>query len=144
NVDVRTGDAASLLPEFGNGFANGFAKGFDGVVLADVLYLLPPPSWPKLLHTVWQLMKPDGRLLLKESEGDGSLRHRKALFQEWVMVRCLGRTHSSGGMTLVNQKEMRRVLEEAGFVVEDVRDLRRGYTTPHILYVARASSAKAA
>ncbi|MFN0064073.1 MAG: class I SAM-dependent methyltransferase, partial [Myxococcaceae bacterium] len=42
NVDVRTGDAASLLPEFGNGFANGFAKGFDGVVLADVLYLLPP------------------------------------------------------------------------------------------------------
>ncbi|WP_164012900.1 class I SAM-dependent methyltransferase [Pyxidicoccus trucidator] len=111
---------------------------FDGAVVCDVLYLLPEAKWPAFLRTVHSLLKPGGRFLLKEVEGDGSWKHRKALAQEWVMVSLLGRTKASGGMALKPRAEMTRLLEDAGFAVGEVVDLGRGYTTPHVLYVAEA------
>lgn len=111
---------------------------FDAAVVCDVLYLLPEAKWPAFLRTVHGLLKPGGRFLLKEVEGDGSWKHRKALAQEWVMVSLLGRTKASGGMALKPRAEMTRLLADAGFAVGEVVDLGRGYTTPHVLYVAEA------
>jgi 2-polyprenyl-6-hydroxyphenyl methylase/3-demethylubiquinone-9 3-methyltransferase len=111
---------------------------FDAAVVCDVLYLLPEAKWPAFLRTVHGLLKPGGRFLLKEVEGDGSWKHRKALAQEWVMVSLLGRTKASGGMALKPRAEMTRLLADAGFSVGEVADLGRGYTTPHVLYVAEA------
>lgn len=111
---------------------------FDAAVVCDVLYLLPEAKWPGFLRTVHGLLKPGGRFLLKEVEGDGSWKHRKALAQEWVMVSLLGRTKASGGMALKPRSEMIRLLEDAGFGVREVVDLGRGYTTPHVLYVAES------
>jgi 2-polyprenyl-6-hydroxyphenyl methylase/3-demethylubiquinone-9 3-methyltransferase len=54
------------------------------------------------------------------------------------MVSLLGRTKASGGMVLLPREEMSRRLEAAGFTVREVVELGRGYTTPHILYVAEA------
>ncbi|GHG62461.1 class I SAM-dependent methyltransferase [Comamonas sp. JC664] len=112
---------------------------FDAAVVCDVLYLLPEEKWAGFLSTVRGLLKPGGRLLLKEVEGDGSWKHRKALAQEWVMVSLLGRTKASGGMALKPRAEMTRDLEHAGFSVREVVDLGQGYTTPHVLYVAEPS-----
>jgi 2-polyprenyl-6-hydroxyphenyl methylase/3-demethylubiquinone-9 3-methyltransferase len=112
--------------------------GFDAAVVCDVLYLLPEEEWPGFLRTVHGLLKPGGRFLLKEVEGDGSWKHRKAMAQEWVMVSLLGRTKASGGMALKPRGEMTRLLADAGFAVSEVVDLGRGYTTPHVLYVAEA------
>jgi len=111
---------------------------FDAAVVCDVLYLLPEAKWAAFLRTVHGLLKPGGRFLLKEAEGDGSWKHRKALAQEWVMVSLLGRTKASGGMALKPRAEMTRLLADAGFSVGEVVDLGRGYTTPHVLYVAEA------
>ncbi|MCP3098764.1 class I SAM-dependent methyltransferase [Myxococcus sp. K15C18031901] len=111
----------------------------DAAVVCDVLYLLPEPRWPDFLRTVRGLLKPGGRFLLKEVEGDGSWKHRKALAQEWVMVSLLGRTRASGGMVLKPRAAMTALLSGAGFDVREVVDLGRGYTTPHVLYVAEAS-----
>jgi cyclopropane fatty-acyl-phospholipid synthase-like methyltransferase len=111
---------------------------FDAAIVCDVLYLLPEAKWPAFLRTVHGLLKPGGRFLLKEVEGDGSWKHRKALAQEWVMVSLLGRTKASGGMALKPRAEMTRLLADAGFTVGEVADLGRGYTTPHVLYVAEA------
>ena len=62
---------------------------FDAVVIADVLYLVPPARWPDFLTLVRALLRPGGELLLKEAENDGSWRARKALWQEWLMsARC--------------------------------------------------------
>ncbi|WP_342375366.1 class I SAM-dependent methyltransferase [Myxococcus stipitatus] len=113
----------------------------DAAVVCDVLYLLPEAKWPGFLRTVHGLLKPGGCFLLKEVEGDGSWKHRKALAQEWVMVSLLGRTKASGGMVLKPRAEMRALLADAGFSVREVVDLGRGYTTPHVLYVAEASVA---
>ncbi|ABF87901.1 methyltransferase family protein [Myxococcus xanthus DK 1622] len=132
NVRIEEGTVEETL-------AGGASGRFDAAVVCDVLYLLPEPKWPGFLSTVRDLLKPSGRLLLKEVEGDGSWKHRKALAQEWVMVSLLGRTKASGGMALKPRAEMTRYLKDAGFAVREVVDLGQGYTTPHVLYVAENS-----
>jgi 2-polyprenyl-6-hydroxyphenyl methylase/3-demethylubiquinone-9 3-methyltransferase len=111
---------------------------FDAVVVCDVLYLLPTAQWLAFLRTARELLRPGGVLVLKEVEADGSWKHGKALAQEWVMVRVLGRTQGSGALALAPRARMTALLEEAGFRVDRVEPLGKGFTTPHVLYVARA------
>jgi cyclopropane fatty-acyl-phospholipid synthase-like methyltransferase len=110
----------------------------DAAVVCDVLYLLPEDKWPGFLKAVRGLLKPGGRFLLKEVEGDRSWKHAKALAQEWVMVSLLGRTKASGGMVLKPREDGERLLRDAGFEMREVVPLGKGYTTPHLLYVAEA------
>lgn len=110
---------------------------FDAVVIADVLYLVPPARWPDFLTLVRALLRPGGELLLKEAENDGSWRARKALWQEWLMVRALRRTASSGAMGFRPRQELEQALDLAGFSRLSTRSLARGYSTPHVLFHAR-------
>lgn len=111
---------------------------FDAAVVCDVLYLLPLAQWPEFLRQVRGLLKPGGRFLLKEAEGDGSWKHYKCLAQEWVMVTLLGRTKAGGGLVLEPRATVEALLSDAGFRMREVVELDRGYTTPHILYVTEA------
>jgi 2-polyprenyl-3-methyl-5-hydroxy-6-metoxy-1,4-benzoquinol methylase len=112
---------------------------FDAAVVCDVLYLLPEDRWPEFLRTARGLLRPGGRFLLKEAEGDRSWKHYKCLAQEWVMVKLLGRTKAGGGLVLKSRGDMETLLRNAGFTVRETAELDAGYTTPHILYVAEAS-----
>lgn len=109
---------------------------FDTVTVADVLYLLPTSDWPEFLAACHQLLKKGGRLLLKEAEDDGGWRTRKALLQEQVMVRLLGRTKGSGGLGFSKRETTQALLERAGFSVVETVALSSGSTTPHVLFVA--------
>lgn len=111
---------------------------FNAAVVCDVLYLLPLERWSDFLRSTRRLLRPGGRLLLKEAEGNGSWKHRKCLAQEWVMVRLLGRTHGSGGLVLQPRHAVHQLLAECGFSVRETVELGAGYTTPHVLYVAEA------
>jgi 2-polyprenyl-3-methyl-5-hydroxy-6-metoxy-1,4-benzoquinol methylase len=130
NVSVRRGTVEDLLPEL--------ERHFDAIVVADVLYLLPVERWSDFTAACRRLLKPGGLLLLKEAEADRSWKHFKCLAQEQVMVRLLGRTHSSGGLTLKPRQFTRELLSKQGFSVREVVDLSAGYTTPHVLFVASA------
>lgn len=112
---------------------------FDTLVVADVLYLLPPPQWRSFLAACRALLVPGGRLVLKEAENDGSWRAKKALLQEQVMVRLLRRTHESGAIGFEPRETLHRELEETGFSVRESAALSRGYTTPHVLFVAECA-----
>lgn len=130
NVELRAGTAESLLPEL--------EGAFDAIVVADVLYLLPFDGWPAFLRTCHRLLRPGGRLLLKEAEADRrSWKYWKCVVQEAVMVRLIRKTHSSGGLGFRTRQELRSALEEAGLSVESVEDVSRGYSTPHVLFIAR-------
>jgi 2-polyprenyl-6-hydroxyphenyl methylase/3-demethylubiquinone-9 3-methyltransferase len=73
---------------------------FDTVLVADVLYLLEPAAWAPFLRAAHRLLKPGGRLVLKEGENDGSWRVTQALLQRRVMVHLFRRTQSgSVGLT---------------------------------------------
>ena len=111
---------------------------FDTVLVADVLYLLPTAAWAPFLRAVRELLKPGARLVLKEAENDGSWRTKKALWQERLMVRLLRRTHSSGAVGFAPRAALVQALVQARFAIEETVGLARGYTTPHVLFTARA------
>jgi 2-polyprenyl-3-methyl-5-hydroxy-6-metoxy-1,4-benzoquinol methylase len=110
---------------------------FDTVLVADVLYLLAAAAWRPFLAAAHTLLRPGGRLVLKEAEDDGSWRVKKALFQEQLMVRMLRRTHSSGAVGFAPRATLETAVRAAGFAIEEIVPLARGYSTPHLLIVAR-------
>ena len=131
NVSLRRATIDDLVPEM--------ESCFDAVVVADVLYLLPVEQWGNFVAGCRRLLKPSGSLLIKEAEANGSWKHFKCIAQEQVMVRLLGRTQSSGGLSLKPRQFTEGLLRQNGFAVREVVDLSRGYTTPHVLFLARPS-----
>lgn len=131
NVSLEVGTVEALAARA--------AGTFDAVVVCDVLYLLPKPAWRGFLEACRALLEPGGALLLKEAEADRSWRYYKCLAQERLMVQLLRRTKSSGGLGFVPRAEMELELSHAGFKLDEVVGLGRGYTTPHVLFAARRS-----
>lgn len=111
---------------------------FDCVLVADVLCLIARKAWAPFLAAAHTLLRPGGRLVLKDAENDGSWRARKALWQERLMVHVLRRTVSTGGIGFATREEMSGFLARAGFAVEEIVSCAAGYTAPHVLFVARA------
>jgi 2-polyprenyl-3-methyl-5-hydroxy-6-metoxy-1,4-benzoquinol methylase len=132
NVKIEVGTVESL--------AERLPGHFDAVVVCDVLYLLPLGRWPGFLREARRLLRPGGRLLLKEAEGDGTWKHLKCLAQEVVMVKLLGRTKAGRGLVFQPREVVEALLHQAGFSPRETVELGAGYTTPHILYVAEATA----
>jgi 2-polyprenyl-6-hydroxyphenyl methylase/3-demethylubiquinone-9 3-methyltransferase len=109
---------------------------FDCVIIADVLCLIARDTWPPFLDAARKLLRPGGQLLVKDAENDGSWRAVKALWQERLMVHVLRRTVSTGGIGFATREELKRYVERAGFVVDDITSYARGYTAPHVLLAA--------
>lgn len=112
---------------------------FDTITVADVLYLLPHAAWPDFLAACHALLTSGGRLLLKEAEDDGGWRAQKALAQEHLMVKLLGRTQGSGGLGFLPREKTAALLAQAGFQLKQIVSLARGSTTPHVLFIAQSS-----
>jgi cyclopropane fatty-acyl-phospholipid synthase-like methyltransferase len=108
---------------------------FDCVVVADVLCLISRDLWAPFLTAARVLLRPGGRLILKDAENDGSWRTAKALSQEWITVHVLRRSVSSG-IGFATRDELAAYVTRAGFVVDDITSYARGYTTPHVLLTA--------
>jgi 2-polyprenyl-6-hydroxyphenyl methylase/3-demethylubiquinone-9 3-methyltransferase len=110
---------------------------FDCVLIADVLCLVARGEWTPLLAATRRLLRPGGRLVLKDAEHDGSWRAAKALWQERITVHVLRRTVSTG-IGFATRAELSRYVTDAGFVIDDITSYARGYSTPHVLFVAHA------
>ena len=110
---------------------------FDCVLIADVLCLIARDEWAPLLAASRRLLRPGGRLLLKDAEDDGSWRAAKAIWQERLMVHVLRRTVSSG-IGFATRAELSGYVTRAGFVIDEIASYARGYSTPHVLFVAHA------
>ncbi|MGQ0506020.1 MAG: class I SAM-dependent methyltransferase [Myxococcaceae bacterium] len=124
NVKLQVGTIDSLSPSF------------DAVMVADVLYLLPSERWLGFLQSAHRLLKPGGRLFLKEAEANQSWKYWKCVAQERVMVNLLRKTHSSGGLGFKPRAETEALLRSAGFASVEAIDASSGYATPHVLFVA--------
>jgi 2-polyprenyl-3-methyl-5-hydroxy-6-metoxy-1,4-benzoquinol methylase len=129
NVSFRPGTVETLLSDL--------QGKLDGVVVVDVIYLIPPEEWRGFLESCRRLLKPGGVLLLKEAEANSSWKTWKCLAQEQLMVRILRRTRSSGSVHLITREEVKRLLADTGLEEIEVTDLSKGYTTPHILFTAK-------
>jgi len=110
-------------------------RGFDAVAVVDVLYLVPRREWTAFLGRCRDVLRPGGRLLLKDVETRPRWKFYRCVAQETLSVKLLGITLGSG-FAFAGREEMVALLSELGF--GDVRavDLGRGYLTPHVLYEA--------
>lgn len=125
NVSFREATIEQLLPEH--------EGSFDAVVVAHVLFLLPEAEARRFLTVAFQLLKPGGRLLVTEAEADGGWRSLVWRAQAWGSVHLLRRPGARG---LVPREVQVARLHAAGFRVEEVRSLSRGYREPHALFNA--------
>lgn len=127
NVELRVGVIEDLEAE-GDG-------SFDAIVVADVLWVLPVARWPDFLTRCRRLLRPDGRLIVKEAVANRSWKYVKCLAQEQVTVRLLRRTRTSGAVNFRPRRVWRALLEDSGLRVTEDVDVSRGYSTPHRLFV---------
>jgi 2-polyprenyl-6-hydroxyphenyl methylase/3-demethylubiquinone-9 3-methyltransferase len=126
-----------LLPSKIEDLATERPGAFDTVFVVDVLYLLAAKAWPPFLRSARTLLRPGGRLVIKEAEDDASWRVKKALLQERLMVTVLRRTHSSGAVGFAPRSVLAAALRDAGFAIVETVPFSRGYSTPHLLLVGR-------
>lgn len=131
NVEFRQATISDLTPEF--------QGTFDGIIVADVMYLLPANDWKDFLATCFQLLRPGGVLLLKEAVADGSWKYFKCVLQEEVMVRLLRKTRSSGGLNFRSREFIESILTANSFMIREFFNLSKGYATPHVMWIAARS-----
>ncbi|MGH7717340.1 MAG: class I SAM-dependent methyltransferase, partial [Gemmatimonadaceae bacterium] len=130
NATFRVGHIEDLSPELDGTL--------DAIVVADVLYLLPAERWKGFLDVCHRLLKPNGKLLIKEAAGDGSWKHLKCAAQEWMSIKVLKRTHDSGAIGFKPRQYVEGLLRARAFRLAETVDLSAGYTTPHVLFMADA------
>ena len=125
NLELRVGSAAEL------------PAGLDAIAICDVLYLLPPQEWKRILSACRLRLRSGGRLVIKEADVTPGWKYRKALLQEQVMVGLLGRTRTSGGLHFQPAAQTEILLHSLGFQVTAIKNLGKGYSTAHVLFVAK-------
>jgi SAM-dependent methyltransferase len=128
NVELRAATVEALFPEW-----TGKA---DAVTVCDVLYLFPPERRVPFLAEVKKLLRPGGRLLLKDAEAGAGWKSLKGELQEQMMVKVLRRTKGSGAVAFAPREVFYADLKSAGFSVLETVPLAKGFSTPHVLFVA--------
>ena len=116
------------------------AEGFTGIVLLDVLYLMPEDIQNRLLEALPRLLSAHGSIIIKTLDTKRkSLRYYSALTQEWIMVHILRRTFSRD--KIINprsQADYTALLQKHGLQVTLIPlPLNR---TPSVLLVGKRNS----
>lgn len=107
---------------------------WDGIVVVDMLYLLPAAGQRSLLEAAAAKVRPGGRLVVKEMSTSPVWKARWNRAQETLSVRVL-RITEGGSMSFVDPEQMAQWLRDAG-LRPSVRRLDRGRLHPHAMVVA--------
>lgn len=102
---------------------------FDVIVVADMLYLLPPRQQDGVIAKAAAALSAGGYLIIKEMASRPKWKRAWCYFQEWLAVK-VARMTSGEGIFLRPAEEYASVMAAAGFAVETF-DLHRGYLHPH-------------
>ncbi len=94
---------AEARPEFHPGDARelvGLPARFGNIVFLDVLYLMPWDMQKRMLAWAFSRLAPgrESTLLIKTMDEARGFSGFRAVAEEWIMVRLLGRTLSSGAL----------------------------------------------
>lgn len=87
---------------------------FQTIVVLDVLYLLPEKKRLLLMKQLIQLLSRKGKLLITFVPKETSWRYYLAWIQEWVMVKLIGKTHTTGAIDFETLRWMRSSLKSLG------------------------------
>lgn len=114
------------------------AQQCDALLITDVLYLLTATEQQQVLQTAFAMLRPGGRIILKEMD---TVPRTKALWnrmQEFLALRVLRITrHRQGACGLQSAAEQCAALSNAGFMTVQATPLHGGFLHPHLLLTAR-------
>jgi len=124
-------------------FAKRFADFFDTIVVVDVFYLLPDKEKLELLKQLKKLLrqKNSARLILKINGKSRGAAYSWLKFQEKIMQRVLGLTHSKYKRSFfAPPSRYQELLKKAGFRVFKTKRVCSILPYPHFLLVAGHSN----
>lgn len=109
------------------------------ISLIDVLYLMPPGSQRQLLEWISRRLPTEGLLIIKSVDVEKGFRSQLAAWQEFIMVKLLKQTLSSGSWT--GGKPLASHIEELRDLNFEVCAERlRSTRTPSLLIRAKRSA----
>ncbi len=108
----------------------------DGVVIADVLYLLAMDDQRRLLAACAACLGPGGVLVIKEVAPEPRWKFRWNTVQETLSTRVLGITAGDQGLHFVPPQTMAGWVAHEGLTTT-TSAIDRGYPWPHHLLVGR-------
>lgn len=109
-------------------------QNLDAVTIMDVLYLLPVPEKLKIMKRCREILRPDGKLVLKTNDTHPAWKFRWAWLQEVAMTRA-GLTMGEHALYFLSCKQTVELLKEAGFGRIEVIHLPFPLPYPHTLFV---------
>jgi hypothetical protein len=109
------------------------------ISLIDVLYLMPPDLQRPVLEWISHHLAPAGVLIIKSVDVEQGFRSQMAAWQEFIMVKVLKQTLSSGSWT--GGKPLAGHVDELRSLDFEVHAERlRGTRTPSLLISAKRSA----
>jgi 2-polyprenyl-3-methyl-5-hydroxy-6-metoxy-1,4-benzoquinol methylase len=115
---------------------------FDAIAILDVLYLLPDELATQLLWHCRRLLTDDGIFLLKTDDKRPLWKFAVVWLEETLMVKVIGFTLGNQ-LHFRDRDQYRRMLEEAGFRIEQVQKLDGWRPVPHRLFICRPAADRA-
>lgn len=110
----------------------------DGVVLLDVLYLIPESDRYRLVTGWARALIPGGVFILSTIDTRGGWKYTLARLQEWLAVRVVRITEGSV-IEFPDPKAWARILEQEGLRIQ-MRRMDRGGYIPQVFLIARKPS----
>lgn len=111
---------------------------WNGVVLVDVLYLVPPGDRAALFHSLAANLAVGGTIVIKEIDHEPRWKYELALFQERLATRVFGITEGSA-LEFEPVSSIESLLQAEGLRTGGVR-ADSGYAYPHYLVLGRRES----
>jgi 2-polyprenyl-3-methyl-5-hydroxy-6-metoxy-1,4-benzoquinol methylase len=116
------------------------SSAFDAVSIVDVLYTVRRDLWAEILAGCARLLRPGGRLVMKEVVDRPRWKYWAIMAQEALSVRVF-RITKGDRPHFESPETYRLALEQAGLAVVESRPLHSANWVSHHLFVARKPSA---
>lgn len=124
-VELKVGQV-SVLPD----------ESFDCVSIMDVLYLIPLKDWSALLSHAVRVLRPGGRLIVKEVINRPFWKSWIVYLEELVAIKLLSMTLGQSPH-LESMETYRTAIAQVGVELVQVKMVDTGYPAAHCLFVAR-------
>ncbi len=111
-------------------------ESFDCITVIDVLYSVPLKEWPDIFAVVRKYLKPDGKLIVKETVNSPGWKYYICLLQEFMAINILKYTKGHSPI-LGSVKFYLQQMETNGLTTQEHKRVDQGYLWPHYLFICK-------
>jgi cyclopropane fatty-acyl-phospholipid synthase-like methyltransferase len=109
-------------------------ESFDCITVIDVLYSVPLEKWPDIFAVARKYLKPDGKIIIKETVSSPRWKYYICLLQEFVAIKILKYTKGKSPI-LESVRFYLQQIETNDLATQGHKRVDQGYLWPHYLFV---------